>query len=169
MEAKKTGKFVCPVCNLRYNKKAREPIFMQCCHQTACKTCVLTKMSQCTAERSVLEAKEITGTFKCSLCQCEKYCPPGIDKQLPISINKFVLEMLDEFDDMLPVTSDNHPSSLVSWYNKKTKKIICNEEYYANPDTIRDHVPIDRKNVDNFFAQAKDSLHNFNMMITEII
>jgi hypothetical protein len=35
----------CPVCKQRYNKKAREPIFMECCAETACKNCVLFKMT----------------------------------------------------------------------------------------------------------------------------
>jgi hypothetical protein len=67
------------------------------------------------------------------LCDCEKFCLPEFDKQFPIKPNIFVLEMLDEFDGMLPVTCDKVKSSLVNWYNKKTKKIVSNEDYVANP------------------------------------
>ena len=75
----KNSKLQCPVCNLRYNKKAREPIFMLCCSKTACKSCVFTKMSQYTADKTIDQAHEITGNFKCCMCEKEKYCPPGGD------------------------------------------------------------------------------------------
>lgn len=79
---------------------------MLCCNKTACKTCVLTKMSQFNAEGTIQDAKEITGNFCCAMCECKTYCSPGVDKQLPISINEIVLDMLDEFDEMIPVTCD---------------------------------------------------------------
>jgi hypothetical protein len=67
------------------------------------------------------------------MCEKEKYCTPGVEKQLPIQINTTLLEMLDEFDEMLPVTCDQWPSSLVNWYNKKTKAIVSNEQYFSSP------------------------------------
>jgi hypothetical protein len=76
------------------------------------------------------------------MCECEKYCTPGGDKQSPISINELVLDMMEEFDDMIPVTCDKTPHSLVSWYNKKTKKIVSNEIYFAHPESLGDHVRI---------------------------
>ena len=57
MEARKPSKFMCPVCKFRFNKKAREPLFMLCCNKTACKSCVLTKMSQFTADGTIKDAK----------------------------------------------------------------------------------------------------------------
>ena len=63
--------------------------------------------------------------------------------------------MLDDFDGMLPVTCDKFTSSLVSWYNKKTKKIISDEEYFAHPENMADHIKINRTSVDNFYAKAK--------------
>ena len=44
-----------------------------------------------------------------------------------------LLEMLDEFDENLPVTCDRFPASLVNWYNKKTNNIVSNEVYYSSP------------------------------------
>ena len=135
MEERKQSKFLCPVCKLLFNKKAREPIFMLCCNKTACKTCVLTKMSNFTAGGTIKDAQEITGNFKCTICECEKYCPPGKKEQFPITVNEFVLEMMEEFEDMIPVTCDKNPNSLVSWYNTKTKKIVSREIYSAYPES----------------------------------
>jgi hypothetical protein len=77
--------------------------------------------------------------------------------------------MLDEFDDMLQVTCDQNPNSLVSWYNKKTKKLVSFELFYANPDAMNDHVRVTRKKVDKFFAKAKESLQGFNAILAETI
>ena len=64
----KKSKFLCPVCNLRFNKKAREPIFMLCCSKTACKKCVLTEMSKINSGQPIEEVEEISGSFQCRLC-----------------------------------------------------------------------------------------------------
>ena len=77
--------------------------------------------------------------------------------------------MLDDFDEMLPVTCDENPLNLVSWYNKKTKKIVSNEVYYSIPDKIGDHVPINKQNVEKFYSKAKESLQQFGRIITETI
>ena len=79
------------------------------------------------------------------------------------------LEMLDEFDDMLQVTCDQNPNSLVSWYNKKTKKLVSNDLFYANPDAMNDHIGVTRKEVDKFFAKAKESLQAFNTILADTI
>ena len=44
MSSQKKSTFNCPVCQLRYNKGARIPIYLLCCQETACKKCVLTRM-----------------------------------------------------------------------------------------------------------------------------
>ena len=134
---------------------------MLCCNKTACKSCVLTKMSQFTAGGTIKDAKQITGNFKCTICECEKYCPPGGDKQFPISINELVLDMMEEFDDMIPVTCDKTPHSLVSWYNTKTKNIVSHEIYSAHPESLGDHVRIAKQGVEKFFAKAKETLKAF--------
>jgi hypothetical protein len=58
------------------------------------------------------------------------------------------LDLLDEFDENLPVTCDRFPASLVNWYNKKTKKIVSNEAFFSYPALMNDHVQINRKAVD---------------------
>ena len=69
--------------------------------------------------------------------------------------------MMEEFDDMISVTCDKNPHSLVSWYNKKTKKIVSNEIYSAQPELQGDHVRIAKWGVEKFFAKAKESLKAF--------
>jgi hypothetical protein len=104
-EKKNLTKFSCPVCKLRYNKDSRQPIFMLCCQETACKTCVLKKMSTYTGEGTIKEATNITGDFKCSLCQASKYSPDEVDYKFPLKVIKSFLGMLDDISEVLPVTS----------------------------------------------------------------
>jgi hypothetical protein len=77
--------------------------------------------------------------------------------------------MLDEFDEYLPVTCDKFPASLVSWYNKKTKKVVSNEAYISTPALMEDHIQINRKSVDQFYAKAKESLIAFSATLTDTI
>ena len=133
-------KFMCPVCSLRYNKKSREPIFLLCCSKTACKTCVFTQMTTVNTGQSVDEASKITGEFKCKLCECNKYWNNENDKQLPVKVNEALKELIDDFTEALPILSDNNPQTQVSWYNKKTKKLVSNEECFSSPQTFGDHV-----------------------------
>ena len=77
--------------------------------------------------------------------------------------------MLDEFDEYLPVTCDKFPASLINWYNKKTKKVVSNEAYISTPALMNDHVQINRKVVDQFYAKAKESLTAFNATLTNTI
>jgi hypothetical protein len=77
--------------------------------------------------------------------------------------------MLDEFDEYLPVTCDKFPASLVNWYNKKTKYVVSNEAYYSTPALMEDHVQINRKAVDQFYAKAKESLIAFSTTLTDTI
>ena len=79
---------------------------MLCCTQTACKTCVLAKMPAKTIWGSIENSTQIMGEFKCHFCESSKYCPKGFDKYAEIHVNKTVLEMLQKFDDMLPVCCD---------------------------------------------------------------
>jgi hypothetical protein len=91
---------------------------MLCCQNTACKTCVLKKMSNYIGSLSIKEATKITGEFKCSICKANKYSHKEADFQFPLKVNKSFLEMLDDISEVLPVTSDRYPNSLVTWYNK---------------------------------------------------
>ena len=77
--------------------------------------------------------------------------------------------MLDEFDEYLPVTCDKFPASLISWYNKKTKKVVSNEAYISTPALMEDHIQINRKSVDQFFAKSKESLIAFSATLTDTI
>jgi hypothetical protein len=86
-------------------------------------------MSKFPTGGSIKGAKEITGNFKCALCQREKYCPPEYDKQATIKINKTFLELLDEYEEVLPVTSDKYPANFVSWYNQDSKSLHSDQEF----------------------------------------
>jgi hypothetical protein len=77
--------------------------------------------------------------------------------------------MLDEFDECIPVTCDKFPASLVNWYNKKTKHVVSNEAYYSTPALMEDHVQINRKVVDQFYAKAKESLVALSATLTDTI
>ena len=90
----------CPVCNQRYNKKAREPIYMQCCGETACKHCVLFKMTTNEEANTQKDPKEIlVSNFECSLCKKKHFSPEGLETNLPVQTNKFVLKLLEQYED----------------------------------------------------------------------
>ncbi len=44
-KAPKADPTICQVCKERYNKKSHEPVLLYCCLKTACRLCVMTKMS----------------------------------------------------------------------------------------------------------------------------
>ena len=72
-------------------------------------------------------------------------------------------------DESLPVTCDRFPASLVNWYNKETKKVVSNEAYESSPALKDNHIQINRKAVDQFYTEAKDSLIAFNKIMMNTI
>jgi hypothetical protein len=44
MSSAKTSFLKCSLCKLSFNLKKREPIFLKCCDETACRECVETLM-----------------------------------------------------------------------------------------------------------------------------
>jgi hypothetical protein len=77
--------------------------------------------------------------------------------------------MLDDISEVLPVTSDRFPNSFVTWYNKLTKKIHCDEEHAEFPQNFGDYIRINRKEIFKFFGKSKESLFSFITKISEVI
>ena len=89
----------CPVCKQRFNKKAREPIYMQCCAETACKNCVLFKMTTNDEAKAQQDAKEmLISNFECALCKKKHFSPKGLETNLPVQVNLFALKSLEQYD-----------------------------------------------------------------------
>ena len=58
----------CTQCSKRFNLDSREPIFLDCCYQAACKECLLTKMSlQIHPQEDIIQ--QVQPLFTCSLCK----------------------------------------------------------------------------------------------------
>jgi hypothetical protein len=57
----------------------------------------------------------------------------------------------------------------VTWYNKSTKKIHCDEEHAEFPQNFGEYIRINRKEIFKFFGKAKESLLSFNTKISEAI
>jgi hypothetical protein len=57
----------------------------------------------------------------------------------------------------------------VTWYNKSTKKIHCDEEHAEFPQNFGEYIRINRKEIFKFFGKAKESLISFNTKISEAI
>ena len=114
----KSDKICCPVCKLRFNKVNRIPIFMICCKKTACQSCVDKVMS-----KSSLNSEGLIpdGKFECSLCHSKVYAPKNHQKNIPLSVNEFALDLIDTYENFLPIYCDNYSSELVSWYSTKSK------------------------------------------------
>ena len=57
----------------------------------------------------------------------------------------------------------------MTWYNKSTKKIHCDEEHAEFPQNFGEYIRINRKEIFKFFGKAKESLISFNTKISEAI
>jgi hypothetical protein len=79
------------------------------------------------------------------------------------------LKKLEAFENMIPVTCDEFPHSYISWYNRFTKKVVSIEAYMSKPDAISQHVPIERKDIDNFFSNAREGLQAFTLKLGHTI
>ncbi len=99
------------------------------------------------------EHKAIEGKFTCEMCEAKVYSSIAEgEKNLPLSVNKAILKKLEAFEHMIPVTCDEYPQSYISWYNRFTHKVVSVEAYMSNPGAMSQHVPIERKDIDDFFT-----------------
>ena len=87
----------CPCCTKMYNLEAREPVYLSCCGDTACKDCFLNKM------------KEADG-FKCLLCQSTEKVVLGINRSERMRVEKSLALKI------LMITCDIHKESRVEYY-----------------------------------------------------
>ena len=156
----------CPVCKSKFNKVDRLPIFMMCCRQTACENCVYTKM--CASLRT-LSGVIPDGKFQCLLCQSQKYAPKGVDKNLPMFYNDLALGMIESQEDHLPIFCDGYPQEPAIWYSTSAKTLISNQQFLKKADLIPSCIPINKQNLDNFFADAKQQLTDFKDSIIALI
>ena len=149
----------CPVCQLRFNKSNKLPIFMQCCRKTVCESCVNTIMCQ-----SSLNSDGVipVGKFKCCLCQSNLYAQEGAEKHLLLTINDGYLDMIDTSSNYLPVYCDQYPTELASWYSIKSKQLISNHALMRQPEQLSSFIPFQKKILADFFSTAKSSLYKLN-------
>ena len=78
-------KLNCFDCQYWFNLKAREPIFMFCCGNTACRECVTSKMIQNKQNADKGLAKK--GEFECTGCHSKYYNSFDTDQPVPIKVN----------------------------------------------------------------------------------
>ena len=109
------------------------------------------------------------GTFKCTLCEADKYSLPTHEKKAPLTVNKAILKKLEAFEHMIPVTCDEFPQSYISWYNHLTNKVVSYEAYMSQPSAMSNHSQIDRKDVENFFTNAREGLQAFTLKVGQMI
>ena len=76
---------------------------MMCCSKTACQSCVDSIMckSSLTSDGLIPEGK-----FECSLCQSHIYAPENVEKHLRLTINDYVLDMVDNCEKFLAIYCD---------------------------------------------------------------
>ena len=55
----------------------------------------------------------LVNNFECALCKKKHFSPEGLENNLPVQVNKFVLKQLGSFDGQLQVTCDLSPESIV--------------------------------------------------------
>ncbi len=84
MESSKQQSYLsCSICKFPFNLKKREPIFLMCCHETACRDCVESKMIKTDRKEIVIK-----GQFECVFCSSDHCALEGYDQPIKIAANK---------------------------------------------------------------------------------
>ena len=82
-----TSKLKCFSCEQRFNLSLKEPIFLICCGNTACRYCVISKMIRNPLNASRGLAKK--GEFECSGCRSNTYST-HTEQAVQLYVNMFV-------------------------------------------------------------------------------
>ena len=58
-----------------------------------------------------MNPESIGDNFECKFCKAKVYSPPGagVNKHVSLYINRFALDMLDEFDGLISVSCNDYP------------------------------------------------------------
>jgi hypothetical protein len=85
-------KLNCFDCKHRFNLTTREPIFMVCCGNTACRQCVTTKMIKNPQNAQLGIAKK--GDFECSGCNCKYYSTFDTEESAMLQVNNLAKNLI---------------------------------------------------------------------------
>ncbi len=69
----------CTLCNQIFNLKSREPIYLMCCGDVACKLCIKNDMIK-SDNKEVIKK----GQFECSFCHADHCAPPKYLEDMPL-------------------------------------------------------------------------------------
>lgn len=83
MEPSKTSHLDCTLCKHGFNLKNREPIYLICCQETACRHCFETLMMKSENKEHVIK-----GQFECSFCHADHCAPKGYKEPIELGLNK---------------------------------------------------------------------------------
>ena len=88
MESFSASNLICTQCKLAFNLKSREPIYLICCRQTACRECV--------QKMNANENKNIVkkGYFDCSFCHADHCTPKDVDQPIELSPNEYLKQFI---------------------------------------------------------------------------
>ena len=85
MESVRSSFLKCSLCKLSFNLKKREPIYLICCSETACRECVEILMI-----KSQIKNLVVKGQFDCSFCHSDHCAHKGYNEPIQLSANKHV-------------------------------------------------------------------------------
>ena len=83
MESTNLSDLQCTLCKHFFNLKNREPIFLKCCDETACRECVESLMVKSENKELVIK-----GQFDCSFCHSDHCAPEECVKPIKLGPNK---------------------------------------------------------------------------------
>ena len=104
METAKISDLQCPICKHYFNLKNREPIYLICCNQTACRECVETIMMKSESKEHVIK-----GQFDCSFCHCDHCAPEGFEAPIKLNPNNYVKNLIEKNFKSPLIFCDTHP------------------------------------------------------------
>ena len=111
----------------------------------------------------------LVSNFECALCKKKHFSPQGLETNLPVQPNKFVLNLLDQYNDWLQVTCDLNPGQLVEWYNVDTKAIISTAASGEAKNSFSNCEKIKPERVLGILNQSLEILTKFLDKITHLV
>ena len=105
MESSKQQSYLtCSLCKFPFNLKKREPIMLMCCQETACRSCVESKMIKSDRKEVVIK-----GQFDCVFCSSDHCALEGYVHPIKIVANKKLSKLVEERIKEPFIFCDRHP------------------------------------------------------------
>ena len=143
-------KLNCFDCKHRFNLTTREPIYMICCGNTACRLFVTTKMIKTpqNAQRGIAQK----GDFQCSGCQCKYYSNCDTEQPLMIQPNNIFKSIIAQTQDNFQIFCKDHPDVFALKYCSNHRALLCKDcTYEKHTDHLNTCRQVNQESIQQFF------------------